>query len=349
MLITLVEVGGAIAYLPAGMLTDHVSDRGKLLLGTFWWVGIGYLLAAMAPGFWTLALVLAIAGMGDAAWHPIATGLLAREQPSKRAHVLGIHAIGGSIAEVLSPLLAGFLLAYVDWRVALALAGLPALVMGVYFLWYARFVPKIERKRFNRRDFFSLLQLWRTRDGLKMVTMISFYNMSLMGLLAMIPLFLADRYGMGLEAAGVAFSTMLIVGAVAQPWVGKLSDRIGRRPVAYIGNVIAAIAAAAIALSLPLAPTIAFMIVAVAILSAIRAAILAGMVDHAGRSEGTTLGLAFVLMDGVGALGAVFAGLAATLSWSHAFLLSAGFALLAGALAFATQFAAPASGQAVAE
>ncbi|MEQ8666348.1 MAG: MFS transporter [Rhodospirillales bacterium] len=341
LLITLVEVGGALAYLPAGMLTDHVSDRGKLLLGTFWWVGIGYLLAALAPGFWSLALVLAIAGMGDAAWHPIATGLLAREQPEKRAHVLGVHAIGGSLAEVLSPLFAGFLLAFVDWQVALALAGVPALAMGVYFLWYAKFVPVIERRRFDHREFLGLLKLWRTRNGVQMVVMVCLYNMALMGLLAMIPLYLADRHGMGLGAAGVAFSTMLIVGALTQPWVGKISDRVGRRPVAYAGNFTAAAAAAAIAFHLPLVPAIAVMIVAVATLSAIRAAILAGMVDHAGRSEGTTLGLAFVLMDGVGALGAVFAGLAANLSWTHAFGLSATFALGAGILAFVTVFAQP--------
>lgn len=343
LLITLVEIGGALAYLPAGMLSDHVSDRGKLLLGTFWWVGAGYLLAALAPDFWTLALILAIAGMGDAAWHPIATGLLAREQPERRAHVLGIHAIGGSIADVLSPLFAGFLLAYVDWRVALALAGVPALAMGVYFLWFARHVPRVERRRFDHREFLGLLKLWRTRNGVRMVAMVCFYNMALMGLLAMIPLYLADRHGMGFEAAGVAFSTMLVVGALAQPGVGKISDRIGRRPVAFLGNFSAAVAAAAIAFSLPLAATIAVMIVAVATLSAIRAAILAGMVDHAGHSEGTTLGLAFVLMDGVGALGAVSAGLAANVSWHHAFLLSAGFALAAGILAFATVFAGPAA------
>jgi MFS family permease len=77
------------------------------------------------------------------------------------------------------------------------------------------------------------------------------------------------------------------------------------------------------------------MAVAVAALDAIRAAMLAAAVDQTDRSEGTTLGLAFVLMDGIGALGAVLAGLAAGFSWPHMFalaaLLSIGSAVLAAA------------------
>ena len=85
LLLTIHSVGAAAAYLPAGVLADRVSDRGRLLLVTFWWVAIGYALAALAPGFWTLALLLAVAGMGDAAWHPIATGVLVEGMPHRRA------------------------------------------------------------------------------------------------------------------------------------------------------------------------------------------------------------------------------------------------------------------------
>ena len=339
LLFTICNVGGALAYLPAGILADHVSNRGRLLLATFWWVSVGYLLAAMAPGFWSLALLLAVAGMGDAAWHPIATGVLARDSKERRAHVLGIHAIGGSLAEVLSPLAVGFLLAYIDWREALAISVLPAAFMGICFFWVARAVPRVERKTVSRHDLVELLNLWRRGNGLRMVVMICLYNMALMALLSMIPLYLAERHGFGPEAAGIAFSTMLIVGALAQPWVGKISDITGRRPIVVLGNLTAALAITLLAFQPSLWVMIAAMIVAVAALDAIRAAILAGTVDHSGHSEGTTLGLAFVLMDGIGALGAVLAGLAAGVSWSHMFGLAAAFSLGAGVLGFLTVFA----------
>ncbi len=338
LLFTICNIGGALAYLPAGILADHVSNRGRLLAATFWWVAVGYLLAAMAPGFWSLALLLALAGMGDAAWHPIATGVLARERKERRAHVLGIHAIGGSLAEVLSPLAVGFLLAYVDWREALAISALPAALMGICFFWVARAVPQVEKKSVSKQDMLGLLNLWRRGNGLRMVAMICLYNMALMALLSMIPLYLVDRQGFGPEAAGIAFSTMLIAGALLQPWVGKISDIVGRRPVLVFGNLTAALASALLVFQPSLWIMIAALVVAVAALDAIRAAVLAGAVDHTGRSEGTTLGLAFVLLDGIGALGAVLAGIAAGFSWPHMFGLAAAFSLAAAALSYVTVF-----------
>ncbi|WP_299395941.1 MFS transporter [Pelagibius sp.] len=338
LLFTICNVGGALAYLPAGILADHVANRGRLLLATFWWVAVGYLLAAMAPGFWSLALLLAVAGMGDAAWHPIATGVLARNSKERRAHVLGIHAIGGSLAEVLSPLAVGFLLAYVDWREALAISVLPAALMGLCFFFVARAVPRVEKTSVTRQDLLDLLNMWRRGNGLRMVAMICLYNMALIALLSMIPLYLADQHGFGPEAAGIAFSTMLIIGALAQPWVGKISDIAGRRPVVVFGNLTAALAITVLVFQPSLWIMIAAMVVAVAALDAIRAAILAGTVDHTGRNEGTTLGLAFVLLDGIGALGAVLAGIAAGFSWPHMFGLAATFSLGAAALGFVTVF-----------
>ena len=49
---------------------------------------------------------------------------------------------------------------------------------------------------------------------------------------------------------------------------------------------------------------------------------LAAAVEYTGSREGTTLGFAFTLMDGLGAFGALLAGWAAGIQFSHAFLLA---------------------------
>ena len=38
LLITMQSVGAALGYFPAGLIADHVANRGRLLLATFWWV-----------------------------------------------------------------------------------------------------------------------------------------------------------------------------------------------------------------------------------------------------------------------------------------------------------------------
>lgn len=332
LLFTLFNLGGALAYIPAGYLADHVSNRGRLLVVTFWWVAIGYGLAALAPGFWSLAVLFAVAGMGNAAWHPIATSILTRDNKDGRAKALGIHAIGGSLAEVLAPLSVGFLLSVFDWRSALAISVIPTTLCGLCFLWVARFVPVVEVKKANRGDLKDLFHAWRTGRGLRLVAMICLYNMALIALLSMIPLYLAAVHELAPATIGVIFAALLITGALAQPWVGALSDHAGRRSVLVIGTGVAALCVALLAVNPHFWFVIPAMAISVASLDAIRAAMLASAVDHSERSEGTTLGLAFVLMDGVGAFGALLAGIAAGVSWQLMFALAAIFALTASVL-----------------
>ena len=141
LLCTMHSIGSALAFLPAGVLADRGNNRGRLLQMTFWWVAAGYALASFAPGYWSFALLLAFAGMGDAVWHPIATGVLVQQAPERRAQALGIHAIGGSLAAVLAPLSIGVLLAFVGWREALLISVIPATIMGLVFLRIAKYVP----------------------------------------------------------------------------------------------------------------------------------------------------------------------------------------------------------------
>ena len=79
LLISLHSLGSALGFFPSGLFADSAQDRGTLLMYTFWWVGMGYLLASWAPGLWSLALLFALAGSGDAAWHPLATTISCAE------------------------------------------------------------------------------------------------------------------------------------------------------------------------------------------------------------------------------------------------------------------------------
>lgn len=311
LLFTLVNIGGSLGYLPAGILADQVSNRGRLLIVTFWWVAVGYGVASLAGGYWELAILLAIAGMGNAAWHPIAAGVLANARSDARARALGIHAVGGALAEMLAPLCAGVLLLYVDWRAALAISALPAVVMGLCFLHAARAVPRAKQIPLSKQDVLDLLRIWRQGNSLRVMLMISLYNMASMALLSMIPFYLSAVHHFSATETGVSFSALLIVGAATQPLIGEMSDRVGRGPVLILGNVLAGVACLALVLTPPIWTMLLAMTVAVAAIDAIRSTVLAAAVEIAGRREGTTIGLAFVFMDGVGALGSVLAGLAA--------------------------------------
>jgi len=330
------SLGSSIAFLPAGMLVDHVANRGILLAATFFWVGFGYLAASFADAFWTFAILIAIAGMGDAAWHPLATGVLAQMHKTRRAYALGVHAIGGNLSEVIALPAAGLLVAMYDWRVGLQVLVIPTLIMGCIFIFIAPKVPRHVNSRPTLADFTAIWRVWSTKTGLRVIALFTFYNMSLFAITSMTPLLLRANYDLGWMETALALAAMMVLGALSQPWMGKISDNVGRRPLIILGNVIATVAAFGAWLSTSLILTLLALGAALTVLVAIRAVILASAIDHAGGREGTSLGLTFAFMDGFAASAAVLAGLAGEKDISNAFLLASGFSLVAVILAVAT-------------
>ena len=330
LLLTIHSIGASLAYFPAGILADRVRSQGALLLGTFWWVTLGYLLASGAPGFWSLAILIAIGGMGDAAWHPIATGMLVRQMPDKRGQALGIHAIGGTLAEVFSPLMVGFLLAALDWQQVLQLSVLPAALMGTAFFFLFRRIPSRHASTaLTKADLGAFVSQWRSRTGLLLVGGIATYNMALVALMTMMPFYSQRAFGLSPAETGIAFALAMLVGSIGQPLVGRLSDRRGRFGIFAVSSVLAAaLCASVLFLDTPLA-TIGLLTGSMAILVAIRSSVLAMAVDYSSKHEATSMGFVFVVLDGVGALGAVFAGLIGDFSLVASF----GFAAMLSVLA----------------
>jgi FSR family fosmidomycin resistance protein-like MFS transporter len=332
-----------VGLLMAGLLADRVTNRGRLLLATFWWVAIGYAVASFAPGFWTVALLLAVAGLGDAAWHPIATGVLVQSFPRRRAQAIGIHAMGGTFAEVLAPLGVGFLLGHFDWRTSLLISALPAALMGLAFFRMAAHIPPSPHQAISRADLRALWNTWRSPQGLSVIGMISAYNMALLAILSMTPLFFQRVHGFSPAETGITFSAMVLAGAFAQPLIGRISDVAGRKPLFIAGNGVALLACVAAAQSTGPVVALLALVAATAALYGIRSAVLAAAVEFAGQREATTLGLAFVVLDGVGALGAVLAGAVGSLDLHYAFLLAAGLAAGAAGAAVPVAFQAEAA------
>ncbi len=336
LLFMLHNLGSSLAYFPSGMLADHVANRGILLAATFFWVGIWYLAASFADGFWIFAILISIAGMGDAAWHPIATGVLVQMHKTRRAYALGMHAIGGHLSEVVALPAAGLLMTMGDWRMATQVLVIPTLLMGCIFIFVAKKVPRHVNSLPTRADFTAIWRVWTTKTGMQFIALFVSYNMALFAIVAMTPLYLRANHDFSWLTTSIALAAMMLPGALVQPLMGKISDKFGRRPLIILGNAIATIAAFAAWLSPFIALTLAALGVAITVLVAIRAVLLAAAVDHAGGREGTSLGLTFAFMDGFAASAAVLAGLAGEHDLAYAFLLASGFSMVAVIFAIAT-------------
>ena len=341
LILTINGLGAGLAYLPAGIIADRSSHPGYLMLLTFWWVALGYLSATLVPGFWAITLLLAFGVMGDAFWHPVATGVLVKEMPERRAHALGIHAVGGSIgAEVLGPLATGFLLGYFDWQTSLQILVIPVLIMGIVFIPISKRISRDVKSKRVDINFRALLKQWSTGTGMAMMSMMIFYNMSLMAMLGMTPLYLQNEHGLSTFHSAIVFAALLMVGTLFQPVFGHYTDSRGRKPIILAILVISSLFAFVAGMSTSLIWAIVGLLPAVALLTAVRPVVLAAAVDFSGQSEATTLGIVFTVLDGVGMLGALFAGFAGEISLSWAYLLAAALAMLSAIICLILKFEA---------
>ena len=327
-------LAAGLVYIPAGIISDRVSNQGFLMLITFWWVAVGYFVATIVPGFWPITLLLAFGVMGDAFWHPVATGSLVKAMPGRRAQVLGIHAMGGSLGgEILGPVSAGLLLGYFSWQTSLQLLVIPAVIMGLLFIPISRRLPRSTGKGLSKQDLQRLFRSWGTPVGIGMVLMMVFYNMSLFAIMSMTPLTLQQVYDFTPFMGSVVFAAMLVFGTLCQPFIGHFSDRTGRKKLILVMIGCAAVSAVFAGLTEELWVFLCALVGSAALLTAVRPIILAAAVDFSGKSESTTLGIVFAILDGVGALGALLAGYAGELELGMAFIL-------AGILAMLSVFAA---------
>jgi len=339
LILTINGLGAGLAYIPAGIIADRSTRPGYLMLLSFWWVAIGYWSATLVPGFWAITLLLAFGVMGDAFWHPIATGVLVKEMPQRRAQVLGIHAVGGSIgAEVLGPLATGFLLGYFNWQTSLQILLIPVILMGLLFIPIAKRIGTKAAHNLNTIDIKGLARHWMHIPGISLMLIMIFYNMSLMAILAMTPLYLQTEHGLSSFDAGLVFAVMLMLGAAFQPFAGQYTDRQGRKPLILIALVASSLFACLAGLSSSFGGLMTGLLPAVVLLTIMRPVALAAAVDYSGKSESTTMGIVFTALDGVGMLGALFAGLIGEISLNYAFFLAAVFAMLSALMCIGLKF-----------
>jgi FSR family fosmidomycin resistance protein-like MFS transporter len=339
LILTINGIGAGLAYIPAGVISDRSTRPGLLMLLSFWWVAIGYLSATLAPGFWGVTLLLALAVMGDAFWHPIATGVLVKEMPQRRAQALGIHALGGSIgAEVLAPLSTGFLLGYFDWQTTLQILVLPAVIMGILFIPVAGRISRDSPGEITPIDVRGLAQQWFKPAGIALMGVMILYNMAMIAQLAMAALYFQKDHGLSPFLSGAIFAAILMLGSLFQPFFGKYSDSRGRKPMILLVLFGVAFFALFAGLSSSLYWAILGLLPSVALLTAVRPVILAAAVEYSGKSEATTLGIIFTLLDGVGMFGALLAGLVGEFELRYAFIMAALMSLVAGLICLFLDF-----------
>lgn len=133
-LMTALSLGSSLAQPLMGRLADRRGRRALVVLGPMT-TGVLLSLMGLAPGFWTLAALLVLGGLGSAAFHPPGASLAARVGQGGRSGMRhAIFSFCGATGHALGPLAVVWLIARVGFD-GMWIAMLPVLVLGS-LIWF---------------------------------------------------------------------------------------------------------------------------------------------------------------------------------------------------------------------
>ena len=201
---------GAVWLLPTGVLL----------------AGVGIALAADAPSYWLVVVLVAVSGVGVAAFHPEGSKFAAYVSGSKRASGMSVFSLGGNIGFALGPTIVTPLVLWFGLRGGLLLA-VPSLVIAGMLLaaipYLVTFAPERGAHHTASGDD-------RVKALVILLTVIAFRSFAWFGLLTFVPLWEVSL-GHSTAYGNHLLSLMLLAGVFGTVVAGPVADRIGRRPV----------------------------------------------------------------------------------------------------------------------
>ena len=235
-LFTAMILGGGCAHIPAALIGE--TNRRRLLFPfTLFLVGVSYFLGSVASYYFLFIAFMVIGAAAAAAWHPVAMGTLAERMPDRKAFALGVHFIGGSVAEVIAPVSVGFFLMVAGWRQVMQGTLLPAILVGFLFLRMKKYVQLPLQGSFGVHDIRPILRLMGSPVSLAMFLALGFHNMAIMGLFTMIPLYLQSEWNLSSGLTGLLFSLMILCGGIGAPLLGILADSRFQQKMIFLSLV----------------------------------------------------------------------------------------------------------------
>src|SRR5436309_6832371 len=276
---------GAIWLLPAGVAI----------------AGIGIALAAAAPSYWLVLLLVVVSGVGVAAYHPEGSKFAAYASGRRRASGMSLFSIGGNVGYALGPTATTPLVLAFGLTGGLLLA-VPVLGVAVVLLlvmpYLASFVPESRGATAGGEDRPGALVL--------LLGVIAFRSVAWFGLITFVPLWEVS-IGNSKAHGSHLLTLMLLAGGLGTLAAGPIADRIGRRPVLIASMVATAPPAVVYVAAGGVLGAVALALVGVCVIGTFGVTMVMSQ-EYLPRRIGMASGLSIGLSIGLGGIAAVGLG-----------------------------------------
>ncbi len=332
-IITAFAVMRLAAAPPTGMLVQRMGER-RIYISGLLIVAVTTVACGIAHNYWQLLLFRGLGGIGSTMFFVSALGLMIRISPhDARGRVSGLFAGAFLVGSVAGPVL-GNLTAGLGLRAPFFMYGVLLIVAATVVMVGLR---KSELAAPAEPDELSVTFWAALRHRAYRSALLSNFatGWSLFGLrFALVPLFVEEvldrqpRHVAGLALAAFAVGNVAVV-----MYSGRLSDRIGRKPLLIAGLVLSAVTTLGLGLASSLPLFFVEAVIAGAASGIYASPQQAAVADIIGKARGGTAVAAFQMMSDFGSIvGSFGVGvLAQKLSYGWAFGISGAILLLAAA------------------
>jgi FSR family fosmidomycin resistance protein-like MFS transporter len=290
--------------------------------------GVGVALAADAPSYWLVLLLVLASGFGSAAFHPEGSKFAGFVSGRRRASGMAWFSVGGNLGYALGPVAATALVAALGLRGGLVLA-LPSVAVALAILAATPYLrsftpePAAARVRRGQDDRVAIMLL---------LGVIALRSVAWFALITFVPLWEVSL-GHSKSHGNHLLALMLFSGGVGTLLLGPLADRFGRKPVLLASVVATGPLVLVFVLVGGVSGAIALALIGACVVGTFGVTMVMGQ-EYLPSHLGTASGLVIGLSVGLGGVAAVVLGLLAdATSLRAALLVAAAAPMVAIALA----------------
>ena len=235
LIVTILNATGAVAQIPIGFLVDRMGAKRILISGLFIkTLAIGAM--ALTSSYEALLLLLAaIAGLGNAVFHPADYSILMSTMNERRiGRAFSIHTAAGSAGSAIAPVAILSIAALWDWRTAVLSVAVFGAITGIAMILQARVMhdhaaaEKTTERPGNNRSVLDGLRMLLTPRVLILYLFFMMTAMISIGLNSFSVTALVEMYDTPLPVAGAALTSFLAGGFVGVLFGGYLADKTTR-------------------------------------------------------------------------------------------------------------------------
>ena len=327
------DATGWVTTMGAGYLGDRFVNQAALMLGaSLSLLGLAYFAAGYASSYWVMFAAMLFVGIGPSLYHPPAIGALSRRFPDKRGFALSLHGMGGSVGEVLGPIVTAGVLTVLVWQDVLKVSLFPALIAALAIWGMMRSVPGVVPGTASTRAYLaSLASLIKKRALMLVIVVTALRSMGQSAVVIFLPIYLREDLEYSAARVALYISMGQVLGIGAQPVMGWLSDRVGRKAVLLPAVLSLGLLYVALRFADP-GPQLVLTILATGAFSySLHALFMAAAMDIAGGEVQSTVVSVIYGASFLGTISPIFAGIIVdSFGNSEAFLYGGAMVLLSG-------------------